>query len=291
MTSAATPSRATALHSPSVGTAVSGVSSARLSVGMAACAALKPVRASDILAQSRRREARWRPGLLAASHSEVFASAQDASGAGTALALARDALAAQARAQRSDPLAEVDDQRQILWVQDREAIRLTGRPYAQGLPPDLRRRVIHVAAKSAQDALFALEEGLRCRDLAFVMGEIAGNPRALDFTASRRLSLAAEKHGVPLWLVRLEASADLSSARMRWRVEAAPSVAPRWNADAPGDPAWQAELFRARMHPPGEWILSDEKGNLRAAEPRKHTAAADIGNLARPTVGRSLAAL
>ena len=50
---------------------------------------------------------------------------------------------------------------------------------------------------------------MRCRDLAFVIGELAGNPKALDFTSSRRLSLAAEKHGVPLVLVRLDAGARL----------------------------------------------------------------------------------
>ena len=58
-----------------------------------------------------------------------------------------------------------------------------------------------------------LEEGLRCRDLAFVVGEIAGNPKALGFTAARRFSLAVERHGVPLWLVRLDAERALSSAR------------------------------------------------------------------------------
>jgi protein ImuA len=143
----------------------------------------------------------------------------------------------------------------VLWVQDGAALRLTGRPYRPGLPAGLRRRVIHVLARKPEDALFALEEGLRCRELACVIGEIAGNPRALDFTASRRLSLVAEKHGVPLFLVRLDAARDLSSARMRWQVTAAPSPPPCWNAAAPGMPAWHAELFRARAHPPGKWIL------------------------------------
>ena len=103
-----------------------------------------------------------------------------------------------------------NDHRPWLWVQDKTAIRLSGRPYRPGLPRSLRHRLIHVAADKAQDALFALEEGLRCRDLAFVIGEIAGNPAALDFTASRRLSLVSTKHGVPLWLVRLAARHDLA---------------------------------------------------------------------------------
>jgi protein ImuA len=223
---------------------------------------------------------RWRPGLAAARHSEVFAGGREAGGAAAALALALDGL----RAAGDERLEE----RAVLWVQDAAALRLTGRPYRPGLPAALRHRVIHVAARSAEDMLFALEEGLRCRDLAFVIGELAGNPRALDFTASRRLSLAAERHGVPLYLVRLDAARDLSSARMRWQVRAAPSPAPRWNAAAPGSPCWHAELFRGRAYPPGEWILRDD-GPVLAAD--RLAAAPDHVGLARAAGDRSLAAL
>jgi protein ImuA len=229
-------------------------------------------------------EPRWRPGLPTQPfHSEIFAPASEASGAGLALALARDALAV---------AGEGAGTCHVLWVQDRAAIRKGGRPCLTGLPADLAHRLIHVAAASAEDALFALEEGVRCRDLACVIGEIAGNPRALSFTASRRLSLTAERHGVRLWLVRLDAAPDLSSARMRWRVEAAPSPPPRWNAAAPGTATWHAELFRARSHAPGAWRLKDDHTRLAiAADPDTALAATpDPRHLARPTVGRSLAA-
>lgn len=196
-------------------------------------------------------------------HSEVFASSREGSGAGLALALARDALMNAA----PGAVPEVDDRRCVLWVQDRAAIRLNGRPYRPGLPEWLQGRLLHVAADKPEDALFALEEGLRCRDLACVIGEIAGNPRALDFTASRRLTLAAEKHGVPLWLVRLDAARDLSSARMRWQVAAAPSAPTRWDTRAPGRPGWRAALFRARTHPPGEWTLDDHGQSLAVRPP------------------------
>ncbi|MFN4019029.1 MAG: recA-like protein [Erythrobacter sp.] len=229
-------------------------------------------------------EARWRPGLAGQPlHTEIFAPASEASGAGLALALARDALAASAQGA---------DARHVLWVQDRKAIRLGGRPFVHGLPADLRERLIHVTAVTPEDALFALEEGLRCRDFTCVIGEIAGNPRALDFTASRRLSLTAERHGVALWLVRLDAVPDLSSARMRWRARAAPSPRPRWNPGAPGSATWHAELFRARGHVPGEWMLNDDHSSLRlcpdpASEP---ASTSHPRHLVRPTVGRSLAA-
>ena len=217
---------------------------------------------------------RWRPGLPCAPFSEVFAGGREGSGAAAALALALDGLGA-------------EDERGVLWVQDAAALRLTGRPYRPGLPAALRRRVIHVVAPKPEDALFALEEAARCRDLACAIGEIAGNPRALDFTASRRLSLAAEKHGVPLFLVRLDAGRELSAARLRWQVRAAPSPAPRWNPAAPGRAAWHAELFRARGHAPGEWILRDD-GHVLAADDR--SVPPDHGDLAGAAGGRSLAA-
>ncbi|TCD05526.1 hypothetical protein EYB45_06170 [Erythrobacteraceae bacterium CFH 75059] len=151
----------------------------------------------------------------------------------------------------------------MLWVQTRKAARIGGVPYRPGLPADVADRLVHVLARTCEDALFAMEEGLRCRDLAFVLGEVDGNPRALDFTASRRLSLAAERHGVPLWLIRLDAEAELSSARARWRVQARPSSPPQWNPAAPGAATWHGELFRSRLHPPGEWLLAwDGAGQL-----------------------------
>lgn len=220
------------------------------------------------------RAARWRPGMGAAvRHSEIFAPADEASGAGAALAFALD---------QADP---DHAERPWLWVQDKAARRLGGRPYRPGLPAALRHRLIHVAANTPEDALFALEEGLRCRDLAFVVGEIAGNPRALGLTASRRLSLAAEKHGTPLWLIRLDAARDLGSARMRWEMRSAPSPRPHWNPAAPGTPSWSAELFRAHTHQPGHWILRDDAP--LAAEP---AAAPHSGDLAGAARDRSLAA-
>ena len=222
---------------------------------------------------------RWHPGLgTACRHTELFAPADEASGAALALAMAGHA---------ADAVADDSgDHRSWLWVQDKAAIRLSGRPYRPGLPQALRHRLIHVAANRAEDALFALEEGLRCRDLAFVIGEVAGNPAVFDFTASRRLSLVAERHGVPLWLVRLSARHDLGSARMRWDVTAAPSPPPRWNRDAPGDPRWRADLFRAHVFQPGQWILGHD-----AAGRGLDSFAPDHGDMVPGAGDRPLAAV
>lgn len=226
------------------------------------------------------RAGEWRPGLEPFSYNEIFAPACEASGAGAALSLALDGVRALG--------ISADDPRSILWVQDKAAVRLSGRPYRPGLPDFLRQRLVHVAAATPEDALFALEEGLRCRDLAFVIGELSGNPRALGLTASRRLGLAAERYGVPLFLVRLNAQRDLSSARMRWQVRSAASPPPRWNPAAPGAPQWLASLFRARSFKQGEWTLHDD-GTALIVQRESPPSTPDHGDLVRAAGDRSLA--
>jgi protein ImuA len=152
-------------------------------------------------------------------------------------------------------LGQLDSSKPLLWVQDRMAILESGRIH----PPGLRtQNLIHVEARDAKDALWAMEEGVRCSGLSAVIGEIWGDPRALDFTATRRLAVASEKSGTPCWMVRLGGTANLSGARMRWRIESAPSLLNPLDPRAPGLPVWNAELFRARGAPPGRWRLTHE---------------------------------
>ena len=152
-------------------------------------------------------------------------------------------------------LAQLELGRPLLWVQERMAMIEAGRIYPPGLPfPD----IIHVEARNAQSALWAMEEGLRCAALGAVIGELWGDPRALDFTATRRLAVASEKSGVAAWLVRFGGSPNLSGARMRWRVASVPSLANPFDHRAPGTAAWDAELFRARGFPPGRWVVAHD---------------------------------
>ncbi len=141
----------------------------------------------------------------------------------------------------------------ILWVQERTAIREGGRPFAHGLPGGLS--LIHVTASNAKHALWAMEEGLRCTALSAVIGELWGEPAALDFTATRRLAVASETHGVPAFLLRIGGAPNLSGARQRWRIGPAPSPAHRWNPAAPGAATFTAELFRSRTRAPATWTL------------------------------------
>ncbi|HYD69857.1 hypothetical protein [Azospirillum sp.] len=134
---------------------------------------------------------------------------------------------------------------------------------AYGLLPD---RLIAVRAARDADALWAMEEALRCRRLSAVLGEVG----ALDLTASRRLQLAAEAGGVTGVLLRTgragsrAASGGASAAVTRWRIAAAPSV-----PDEPGvGPArWRAELLRCRGGRPGSWVLEWRDGALAVPGP------------------------
>jgi protein ImuA len=143
----------------------------------------------------------------------------------------------------------------LLWVQDRMAIREAGRVHPAGLGG---LSLIHVEARDGKDALWAMEEGLRCSGISAVIGELWGDPAALDFTATRRLAVAAERSGVPCWLVRLNGSANLSGARMRWRIGSGPSLTHPLDFKAPGAPAWEVDLFRARGLVTGRWSVVHE---------------------------------
>lgn len=147
----------------------------------------------------------------------------------------------------------------LLWIQDRVTRRETGRPCLAGL--HTVSDIIHVDVSKATDVLWAMEEGLRCADLCGVIGEIWGDPPALDFTATKRLALRSEANNVPAWLLRRAAHPNLSAARERWTVNSLPSMPKPYDAQAPGQALWQADLFRARWKTPGNWVAHYDAHN------------------------------
>ncbi|SDE52377.1 protein ImuA [Limimaricola pyoseonensis] len=149
----------------------------------------------------------------------------------------------------------------VLWVQDRLSARESGRPFPPGLG---RCELLHLQVSRPIDVLWAMEQGLGCAGLGAVIGEVWGSAPALDFTATKRLALRSEAHGVPAWLIRRAAPPELSAARERWRLSSLPARAEPDDARAPGAPLWSAELFRARWRAPGRWVAGHdpESGEL-----------------------------
>lgn len=124
---------------------------------------------------------------------------------------------------------------------------------ARGLDPD---RLVLVRAQAEADLFWAMEEGLRCRRLAAVVGEVEG----LDRLAGRRLQLAAEASGVTAFALHRRfrprrRGREASAALSRWRVTAANSHDENDPVDSTfiGRPRWRLDLLRCRGAAPGSW--------------------------------------
>ncbi|MFQ5774814.1 MAG: ImuA family protein [Kiloniellaceae bacterium] len=150
----------------------------------------------------------------------------------------------------------------ILWVGCWRDLYAPGLA-AFGLDPG---RLILVRAGGEADVLWAMEEGLRCADLAAVVGEV----ETLERCAGRRLQLAAEAGGVTAFLLRrrlrpARRAPAPSSALTRWRAAparsatlACPAGEPLSGAAVeklPGRPRWAVELLRCRGAAPGQWLV------------------------------------
>lgn len=112
------------------------------------------------------------------------------------------------------------------------------------------QHIIFVRPQKDAQALWVMEEALRCKGIAAVVGECA----MADLTATRRLQLAAEESGVPGLLLRpAQRVMSSSSCVTRWQVRPAPSIPE--GLPGLGVPRWQVELLKARGGRPGSWIM------------------------------------
>jgi protein ImuA len=112
-------------------------------------------------------------------------------------------------------------------------------------------KVIFISLSKDKDALWVMEEALKCAGLTAVVCEVC----ELDFKQSRRLQLAVEQSRVTGFVLR-NASGKLSSTACaaRWQVKSLPS------ADLDGLPGlgflrWQVELLKVRNGHTGNWVL------------------------------------
>ena len=71
-------------------------------------------------------------------------------------------------------LPQIDRSKPVLWVQERMGILESGRVYPPGLG---QADILHVEARDARDALWAMEEGVRCSALSAVIGRASCRER------------------------------------------------------------------------------------------------------------------
>jgi len=152
---------------------------------------------------------------------------------------------------------------------------------ALGLDPG---RLLLIRARREPEALWAFEEALKSGAAAAVVGAL----QSPSLVATRRLDFAARSGQARAVVLRASAPCDLSAARLRWRVSAAPS------APHPLDPRaldprilgaarLEAELVRSRDGRSGHFTLEQdhETGRFRLA-----AGLADHGLAAQPAALR-----
>ena len=180
--------------------------------------------------------------------SEVFTDEHRHAGAGLgfALGLARGLLTERRPA--------------LIFLQLTDDAQEMGVPYGNGLaafgiPVD---RLVLARPKTITELLWAMEEAIACRAVGAVVADVAGRHKALDFTASRRLSLRSAAAGTTTFLVRYARDREASAARFRWKITPALSGDMRFDTRAPGPPRWQAVLEKGRLRPDRPATNSEE---------------------------------
>ncbi|HOZ80380.1 MAG TPA: Error-prone repair protein ImuA [Ferruginibacter sp.] len=125
-----------------------------------------------------------------------------------------------------------------------------------GIAPD---KIIFIDLKKDKEVLWAMEEALKCKGLAAVVGEI----KELDFTASRRLQLAVETSKSTGFILRKNPTHILTTACVtRWQIS---SIKSELETGMPGVgfPRWNVELLKVRNGKPGTWQVEFSAGRFR----------------------------
>lgn len=136
---------------------------------------------------------------------------------------------------------------QCIWISTKRNIFPPGLKMF-GIEPE---RILFVDAWKLKDALWVIEESLKCNALNAVVGEI----NEISFNDSRRLQLAVEKSKVTGLIHRHQPKhINALACVSRWKITSAPSALYD-QMPGVGFPKWEVELLKARNGKPGKWTL------------------------------------
>jgi protein ImuA len=125
-----------------------------------------------------------------------------------------------------------------------------------GIAPE---RIIFVDLIREKEALWAIEEALKCEAVSAVVGEIS----ALSFAESRRLQLAVEHSRVNGFIHRYRPRSENTLACIsRWKITPLAS-APEDGMPGLGFPRWHVRLLKVRNGKPGAWQVEWAGGGFR----------------------------
>lgn len=139
-------------------------------------------------------------------------------------------------------------------------------------PPTLKffgiepHRVIFVDVKRKKEALWVMEQGLKCNALAAVVAEL----RDISFAESRRLQLAVETSRVTGFLHRQQPRIPNTLACVsRWKIR--PLASRTGGLPGVGFPCLEVELVKIRNGKPGIWQFGWKNGAFKVVPDRTRT--------------------
>ncbi|MCB9047246.1 MAG: Error-prone repair protein ImuA [Chitinophagales bacterium] len=132
-----------------------------------------------------------------------------------------------------------------LWVSKKRNVNPAALIFF-GIKPD---SVIFIDLARTKDALWVVEEALKCEAITCVVAELSD----LSFVESRRLQLAVEKSRVSGFIHRYQPRNENNLACMtRWKIRTSPSD-PGNGMPGVGFPRWNIELIKVRNGIPMSW--------------------------------------
>jgi protein ImuA len=125
-----------------------------------------------------------------------------------------------------------------------------------GIDPE---RIVFIDLTRHKDALWAIEEALKCESLSAVVGELS----ELSFKESRRFQLAVEESKVTGFIHRNNPRTENPVACLtRWKIQPLPSEIED-GMPGLGFPRWNVQLLKVRNGKPGLWQIEWSGGSFQ----------------------------
>lgn len=141
-----------------------------------------------------------------------------------------------------------------LWISTKRSLYPPGLTYF-GIAP---HKIIFVDVTQDKEALWVMEQALKCTALAAVVAEMG----EVSFSESQRLQLAVEKSNVTGFLHRRRPRHENTLACVtRWKIRSMASHVPN-GLPGVGYPTWEVFLEKVRNGRPGKWQVSWQNNQL-----------------------------
>jgi len=149
-----------------------------------------------------------------------------------------------------------------LWISAKRKLFAPGLKFF-GVEP---HRIIFIDVKREKEALWVMEQGLKCNSLAAVVAEL----RDISFAESRRLQLAVETSKVTGFLHRQRPRIENTLACVsRWEIR--PLASQTGELPGVGFPCLEVELVKIRNGRPGIWQFEWKNGTFKIVPDRTKT--------------------